>query len=418
MVASTFSSDFKRFWAGQTISQLGSSFTLFATPLLVYKLTHSALNLGIATAAEFVPYLLFGLVIGAWVDRLDRKRLMIIVDLSRGLVISVIPVLAAVGHLSVWEVYGVGFTSSTLTIFFEAGSFAAIPSLVGEGDLIAANGRIQASYSAAAVLGPLLAGAMIAVVPIQGLFLVDAASFLVSAAALAWVRGSFNSTSRSGEPRSIRRDVVEGLRYVFRHPVLRNISAMMAMFNLVAATTTTQLVLFSKARLAASDSQVGFLFSAGSLGIVVLGLIAGRVRKKLKFAPAALGGLVLIGVLTVAFALNREYWVAVPLWGLSQGLGIFFNINTMSLRQSIVPNHLLGRIASIAGVLAWSAIPLGALAGGYLIHVTGKVAYIYAAIGGVECLVALTFLLFSPLGHAEDYLPGGRLEPVHVAPSS
>src|ERR1700736_4374677 len=123
--------DFRRFWAGQTISQLGSSFTLFATPLLVYKLTPSAVNLGVATAAEFLPYLLFGLVIGAWVDRLDRKRMMIVVDLARGAVIAAIPLVAAAGHLQVGEVYAVGFVSSTLTIFFEAGQFAAIPSLVG-----------------------------------------------------------------------------------------------------------------------------------------------------------------------------------------------------------------------------------------------------------------------------------------------
>src|SRR6266550_3582636 len=85
------SSDFWKFWTGQTISQLGSSFTLFATPLLIFKLTHSSVNLGIATAANFVPYLLFGLVIGAWVDRLDRKRLMVTVDLLRGAVIALIP---------------------------------------------------------------------------------------------------------------------------------------------------------------------------------------------------------------------------------------------------------------------------------------------------------------------------------------
>ncbi|HEX9316596.1 MAG TPA: MFS transporter [Actinomycetota bacterium] len=169
-MARRFSPDFRRFWAGQTVFQLGSSFTQFATPLLVYKLTHSAVNLGVATAAEFVPYLLFGLVIGAWVDRLERKRMMIAVDLARGGVIAAIPLLAAAGRLQVWEVYAVGFTSSTLTIFFEAGQFAAIPSLVGDVDLISANGKIQATYSAAAVLGPLLAGLLITIAPVQELF--------------------------------------------------------------------------------------------------------------------------------------------------------------------------------------------------------------------------------------------------------
>src|SRR5258705_3317567 len=107
------SRDFWTFWTGQTISNLGTSFTLFALPLLVYKLTGSALNLAITTAANMLPYLLFGLVIGAWVDRLNRKRLMITVDLARALVISTIPIAWNLGILNVWWIYAVGFISAT-----------------------------------------------------------------------------------------------------------------------------------------------------------------------------------------------------------------------------------------------------------------------------------------------------------------
>src|SRR5436309_15495746 len=117
--------------------------------------------------------------------------------------------------------------------------------------------------------------------------------------------------------------------------------------NFVGVTTFTQLVLFSKVRLHASDAQVGFLFSAGSAGVVLLGLLAGRIRKKLSFGPAALGSLFITGGLTVAFAMNRLYWLALLLWGLNGGLGIFFNINTGSLRQAIVDTHLLGRIVRV-----------------------------------------------------------------------
>src|ERR671930_2790891 len=126
--------DFWKFWAGQAISTLGSSFTLFALPLLVFKLTGSALNLALATVAEFLPYLLFGLVIGAAVDRVDRKRLMILVDIGRAVVIATIPALAAVDRLSVWWVYLATFVSTTLSIAFEASQFAAVPSLVGSGE--------------------------------------------------------------------------------------------------------------------------------------------------------------------------------------------------------------------------------------------------------------------------------------------
>src|SRR2546427_2117304 len=403
------SADFWKFWTGQTISQLGSSFTLFATPLLIFKLTHSSVNLGIATAANFVPYLLFGLVIGAWVDRLDRKHLMIAVDLGRAAIIAMIPLLSVIGLLRVWQIYRIGFASSTLTIFFESSEFAAIPSLVGEEDLVTANGRIQASYSGAQVAGPLLAGLLLALVKIETVFLVDAISFVVSAYSLGLVGVSFNREPAHRERITIRKDVAEGLRYVLGHPVLRNISAMMALFNFVGVTTFTQLVLFSKVRLHASDAQVGFLFSAGSAGVVLLGLLAGKIRKKLSFGFAALGSLFITGGLTVAFAMNRLYWLALLLWGLNGGLGIFFNINTGSLRQAIVPNHLLGRIISIAGVLAWSAIPLGGLLGGFVIKWTGNVALVYGVIGVILSAIAIWFFFFSPLGHAERYLPGGDL---------
>src|SRR5262249_48987469 len=273
--------DFWLFFVGQTVSNLGTSFTLFALPLLVYKLTGSALNLAVTTAAEMLPYLFFGLLIGAWVDRVNRKRLMILTDLTRALVIVSIPIAAFLNLLSVEWVYAVAFLSATLGIFFNSGEFAAIPTVVSQDDLVAANGRVQASYSAAQVFGPIVAGALVAILPIPAFMLIDAGSFFVSATTLTLIRTSFNR--EDGQPRErmhILRDVAEGLRYVLKHPVLRNISAMMALVNFVGTTTFTQLVLFAKVRLDASDSQVAWLFSAGSVGVVVMGLLAGVLRKR------------------------------------------------------------------------------------------------------------------------------------------
>jgi MFS family permease len=361
---------------------------------------------------EFVPYLLFGLVIGAWVDRLDRKRLMVATDVGRAAVVAVIPLLDATGQLSVGWVYAVAFLHATLTIAFEAGQFAAIPSLVPSGDdLVTANGRVQASYYAAQVAGPLLAGLLVTVMPIQDVLLFDAVSFLVSAGTLVLIGTSFNAPRPEGEERrAIRHEVVDGLRYVLGHPILRNISAMMALVNLVAATTYAQLVLFAKVQLDASDAQVGLLYAAGSAGIVLLSLAAGPLRRRLSFSRAALGALVLDGVLTLILAGVHWFWLAVPLWAAIAGLGLFFNINTMSLRQQIVPNHLLGRVISIAGVLAWSAIPLGALAGGWAIEATGSVALVYGVIGAAVAVIAASFAL-GPLGHAERYLPAEKEAP-------
>jgi MFS family permease len=396
--------DFWKFWAGQTISNLGSSITLFVLPLLVFKLTGSALNLGISAAITFLPHLLFGLIIGAWVDRVYRKRLMIATDIARALVLASIPLADTLGWLSVWWIYAAGFITSTLTICFDSAEFAAIPSLTNQDDLVTANGRIQASYSAASVAGPLLAGLLVAFIPFADLLLLDAASFLVSALSLGLIRTSFNA----GAPRaasSIRQDIVEGLRYVLGHPVLRNISLMMALVNFVGSTTYTQLVLFAKTRLAATDTQVGLIFSAGSVGVVVLGLAAGALRRRWSFSAVALGALMLDGLLTIVLSLTTSYWAAMVLWTVIAGLGILFNINTGSLRQAIVPNHMLGRVISIAGVLAWSAIPLGSLLGGLLIERTGDVALIYGAIGVLVVLIPLGFS-FTALGRAERYIPG------------
>ena len=397
------SRDFWIFWTGQTISNLGSSITLFALPLLVYKLTGSALNLGITQAATFLPYLLFGLVLGAWVDRVNRKQMMIAVDIGRTFVIASIPVLALFGSLSIWWIYIAGFLSSTLTICFEAGQFAAIPSLVKQDDLVTANGRIQASYSAASVVGPLLAGLLVAVVPLVTLLFVDALSFIVSSLTLALISISFNTVNERSKT-SLGRDVIEGLRYVLKHPVLRNISIMMALVNFVSITAFAQLVLFTKERLAANDTQVSLLYAAGSIGIVLLSLAAGPLRKRWSFSKVALSALMLEGLLTVVFSLTRWYWLALFIWMSVSGLGILFNINTGSLRQAIVPNNMLGRVISIASVLAWSAIPLGSLLGGFAIEQTRNVALVYSIIGVLTFLIPFSFS-FTPLGHAERYLP-------------
>jgi MFS family permease len=395
--------DFWKFWTGQTASNFGSSVTQFALPLLVYQITGSALNLGLTVVFAMLPNLLFGLFIGAWVDRVDRKRLMIGVDVFQALFVTSVPLLASVGLLQLWWIYVVVFCTGMLNVIFQAAEFAAIPSLVPDDDLVTANGRIQASYSAAMVLGPLVAGVLAGFTPAYNLLWIDVASFAVSATTLTRIRRSFNA---EGPPRStgILADVGEGLRYVWSHPVLRNISIMMCLVNFVGTTVYAQLVLFVAEHFAASPSQVGLFFSAGSAGVVVTALLAGVLHRRFGFSKVALGSLMLSGILTTAMALTPFYWLGLALWGVIQGLGILFNINTGSLRQAIVPRHLLGRVMSVAMVLAWSANPLGALAGGWAIERSGDVALVYALIGVATFLIPLAFF-FTPLGRAERYLP-------------
>jgi MFS family permease len=406
---SRFGAEFWMFLLGQTVSNVGSSFTIFVLPLLVFKLTGSAFNLALVASAEYIPYLLFGLIIGAWVDRVDRRRLMILTDIAQALVISSIPLLGALGLLSVWWIYAVGFVSSTLWIFFNTAEFAAVPSLVPEEDLPAANGYLQASYATATVVGPLLAGLLVAVAPIHLVLVVDALSFLVSALAVGLVKVSFNDADSAERQRSerLQRDVVEGLRYVLGHPILRNTCLMMALVSCVGFTVYAQLVFYAKERLGASDTQVGLLYAAGSVGMIAFALVASPLRRRLSFSKVMLGTLMLQGVLTVLLASTRAYWVGVLLWAVMWGLVVLLDINSNSLWQMIVPNRLLGRVQSVVNVLSWSTIPLGTFIGGVAIQLTQDVALVYRAIGIIIFLAALAFS-FTALGHAERYLPQGE----------
>lgn len=399
--------DFWLYFSGQSVSQLGSSFTTFALPLLVFKLTHSATSLAITTAATFLPYLLFGLVLGAVVDRVDRRRMMLRTDMARALVVAVLPVLSLLGVLEVWQIYVVTFVQSTLGILFGCGEFAAIPALVGEDELVTANARVMAMNNVGPVLGPTVAGALVALVPVAQLLFFDAGSFLVSACCLAAIQRSFNEgmapVSRVGSlVGSLLADVREGLGYVWRHPALRSISIMMALINFVYSTASAQLVLFAKRALRASNSEVGFLFACGAAGIVVVSLLAGPIRRRLSFAVTALGALVVSGLALTAMALVHSYPAALVLWGASSGFGLLLNINTGALRQAIVPPQLFGRVVSVAQVLAWSAIPLGSIAGAAAINAS-SVTTVYALIGVLSAAIALAFAL-SPVGKGDRYL--------------
>ena len=407
----SFGRDFRLYFTSQVVSQLGTSFTQFALPLIVFRLTGSPTNLALTMVATFVPYLLFGLILGAVVDQVDRKRMMVLVDLARAAVISVLPILSITDNLEVWHIYVVAFVLSTLGILFDCGEFAAVPSLVPADDLVTANGWIMATNSAGQVLGPVLAGVLLAVVPVANLLFVDATSFLVSALALMAIGGSFNTgdpPTDEGTPevsrlRATFRGVGEGLRYVLHHPVLRTISLMMALINFVGATQGAQLVLFAKEELDATDTQVGLLYAAGSAGVVIIGLVAGPIRRRLSFAVTALGALVVSGLACALMGVWTWYPAALVLWAMFSGFGLLLNINTGALRQAITPPHMFGRVISIAGVLAWSAIPLGAVVGAQVIEATGDVAAVYVATGLLTAAIALAFA-FSPVRDGDRYI--------------
>jgi MFS family permease len=406
------SSDFIKFLFGQTISRLGSSFTSVIFPLLIFHLTGSALNLALSSAAYFLPYLLFGLVIGAWADRANRKRTMIIANIAQAAVVASIPVLALVGRLSVWWIYAVTFVASTLSIFFSTAEFSAIPSLVSDrNSLVIVNSRVQASYSAATVIGPVLAGLLSSFAALPYLVLLDSASFIVSAVMLIRIKTDFNLVSAQPRRHGLLKLLTVGLHYVWDNPILRYLALMVALVNFVSSTVNAQLVLFGKQQLSATTLEIGLLYAAGGTGVVIISLTAGPLRKRWSFSQVALGSLALFGLFTVAISFTREYWVGLVLWGLMYGLTSLFNINTASLRQAITPNELLGRVVSVAQVLAWSVIPVGSLLGGLAIKWAGESAPVFFVIGIMVIGIALGFT-FSPVGSAAASAPASAVESV------
>jgi hypothetical protein len=177
----------------------------------------------------------------------------------------------------------------------------------------------------------------------------------------------------------------------------------MALINFVASTESSQLVLFAQRILGASDSEVALLFAAGAAGVVIVSVSAAAIRRRLSFAVTALGALVIAGLSVTAMAVIGWYPAALVLWATSSGFGLLVNINTASLRQAVVPNEMYGRVVSISQVLAWSAIPLGALVGAAAIQLSGSVTGVYAVAGALTALIALSFA-FSPVARGDQYL--------------
>ena len=394
----------------------GTSFTQFALPLLVFKLTGSPTNLALTTAATFVPYLLFGLVLGAVVDQVDRRRMMVSVDLARAAVIAVLPVLSLTGHLEVWHIYVVAFVQSTLGILFDCGEFAAVPSLVPADDLVTANGWIMATNNAGQVLGPVLAGVLLAVVPVADLLFVDSRARSCSRRlALLAIRQPASTTGDRADRRidapavagsgDLRRDVARRSALRPRPPGAADDLADDGAHQLRRrhARRPARAVRQGGARRrptprSACSTPPGRPASSSSASS------PGRIRRRLSFAVTALGALVVSGLALAAFGLVDAGTRRHSCCGRRRAVSACCSTSTPArcARRSSPP-HLFGRVISIAGVLAWSAIPLGAIAGARVIEATDDVAAVYVGMGLLTAAIAAAFA-FSPVRDGDRYL--------------
>ncbi len=262
----------------------------------------------------------------------------------------------------------------------------------------------------ASILGPLVAGILLALVSLPLLLLIDAASFLASATSLLLVKGSFNAkTSEQKVAGGIGTAILEGLHHVLRSPILFWLMLLLLLFNFILPTADGQITLYAKQWLGASDMQIGLLYASDGLGVVVFSLLTNRLRKRWSFGVVTLGSMMILGGLTALMAFTHGYSVVLVIWALRSGTDAMFLISTYSIVQLIVPNALLGRIITFLRVLTWPTGSLGALLGGLAIAQTGNVGFVYGCIGLLVLLVAFSFW-FTPLGHAERYVPEEELD--------
>jgi MFS family permease len=375
-------------WTASTISNVGDGIDLAALPLFAAALTRDpVLVAGLATAAR-LPWLLFALTAGALVDRVDRRALMVGVNLVRGGLVAVIAVSAATGTASIWLLYVVSFLLGVSETLFDNAAQSLLPAIVEPPQLEAANGRQQAAEMVAnSFAGPPL-GSILFSLTVSAPFWADSASFVIAAALIATIAGSYRPTPPvDGPRRSLRADVAEGIRWLHGHRLLRTLAILLGVANLAQNLWFATFVLFAQEDLGLSDRGYGFLLAAMALGGVVGGVLSGRVTTRLGPARALVGCLVVDGVVTIAMGFCSQAWLVAALSVLSGVFIVTWNVITVSLRQRIIPGHLFGRVNSVYRFIGWGSIPIGAILGGVLADAFGLRSTFF--VGGAVVLLSL-----------------------------
>ncbi|HEX5503453.1 MAG TPA: MFS transporter [Thermomicrobiales bacterium] len=390
--------DFLRLWGGQTVSQFGSQITRLALPLTaVLTLKASATQMGFLGATQSAAFLLLGLVAGVWVDRRQRRPLLIAADLGRALLLGSIPVVALFGYLRIEQLYLIGFLVGTLTVIFDVAYQSYLPTLVGRQRLVEGNSKLEASAAVAQIAGPGLAGLLVGAVTAPVALAADVASFLWSAAWLSRIRCPEPIAQPSHEQTSLRVDIGAGLRLVGQHPLLRPLVVGTALANVGDSLRTPILVLFMARLLALSPGQIGIVFAGGSIGGLLGAGFSSRAVRRVGLGPLLVGSdlVGVFGMALIPLAVGPAI-VTVPLlstaWFLESMAATLSRINQVSLRQSLVPDRLQGRVNASVRFVTWGVLPVASLAGGALAATIG-VRPTLAAGAGVGLLAVLVVTL-------------------------
>jgi predicted MFS family arabinose efflux permease len=337
--------------------------------------------------------LLFALPAGAIVDRLDRRKVMYRVNVVRAALVGLIALSVVTETASIGFLYVVAFCLGTAETLFDNAAQSILPSIVRPEQLELANGRAYAGEVVAnTFIGPPIGGLLFAVaasVP----FWLDSASFLMAALLVASIAGSFRpvGAKAADEKRSLRSDIAEGVRWLRNHRLLRTLALVLGALNFASWLGMATAVLFAQEILGLDDAGFGLLLAGMAVGGVLGGLFGARIAaalgpgRSLVVAIAVCGiSEAMVGLMSNAIAVAVLFWFG----GL---FGVVWNIITVSLRQQIIPDHLLGRVNSVYRFLGWGSMPLGALVGGLLANAYGLRAP--WLVGGAVVAVALVLAL-------------------------
>jgi MFS family permease len=378
------------FLSGLVISKLGDALYLFALPWIAFELTHSPLVMGTLYATEILPILIFGVITGVFVDRWDRRRLMLVADLSRGIILASLPVLQLVGWLQLWYLYLAAFALALVSLAFDVTTTTVIPQLAGT-DLTKANAAHQLVMQLGAMAGPALAGIVIAAIGGFNALWLDALSFGGTLVAVLLLP-PFEKVATNGPATvgGVIQGIGEGFRWLWANRVIRVLSLQATMGNFGFGMVSAVLMFYLRSTLGLSAEisgldyamlGVGGLF--GSLAIVPL---SRRYRRGVLYPAILLFGMTGLFLM----ALVRSWWVPGLGFGMVSACNIAWVVLSTSVRQELIPGHLLGRVLSFSRILSTASMPLGAILGSAITQsFDPAVVFTIAAITkGIEFLIS------------------------------
>lgn len=385
IVSAFHNRDFCALWIGQLLSQIGDSFVLVAILLVINTLTDSPLVLGLLAVVATLPQLFLGLVGGVFVDRLDRKRVMIVSDVVRGLAVLTLVLINRADQLYI--LYIVSFVMATAGVFFNPARNAIMPSIVSEDTLLTANALMQASQIISVILGASMAGVVVGLLGPTSAFVFDSFTFAFSAAAIATMTiPPMNSSPGKTNGRVIWNQLVEGLLFIKHSSPLLHAIITTAVATLGFGAIVVLGIIYLNEVLGMGAEGLGFLYAFQGLGVVIGGALIGRLASKARTNRVVGGCMVILGLSIIAFAVAPSYplvLVAVAIIGLSI---VAARAALATLTQSLVPDEKRGRVESAVTMVIGASTSASMALSGLFGDLAGVQAVFIAA--GVITIVA------------------------------